>query len=423
MFLLVVLISQDQLILGDINNDGLINIYDVVLLVDIALTDGADYSEDEIWSSDVNADNETNIIDAIILIEVILLIYEECPENYSPCSHNLTECCLDSTSHDFEWFIDTLGIYGSWIHDITIIDSNNIWAVGQIVMSETYDDIYNVAHWNGLAWELFRITVPPYYVFSEPYSIFALSPTDIWIGSNVPKRYNGEFWYQVLPEDGWENGWNFDGYIRKIWGTSDDNLYFIGDNGSIVNYNGIDYTLMESGTSVNLVDIHGTIDGEHVFVSGWNYEGGTVVLELNSEIDGWQVIYEDDSIPQPDIGDYGDIYSIEVIDTILFCLTAYGIWKYDYTDSSTSFLPSDVTNSDELQIEAIEANGQNDLVLIASSGELIHYNGTSWYLDNFIRSYLNNCNVQLCCGSFFNDIITGAGYCNNKAVIFRGYRN
>ncbi|MDA3870889.1 MAG: hypothetical protein PF551_00880 [Candidatus Marinimicrobia bacterium] len=46
-------------------------------------------------------------------------------------SEIVTAITMDTTSHDFTWTIDTLGIYGSSLRDVAIIDENNIWVVGR----------------------------------------------------------------------------------------------------------------------------------------------------------------------------------------------------------------------------------------------------------------------------------------------------
>ena len=56
-----------DILLGDINNDDIINILDAILLVEIIIYDG-DYST----AADLNEDNIINILDIVILIDVIL---------------------------------------------------------------------------------------------------------------------------------------------------------------------------------------------------------------------------------------------------------------------------------------------------------------------------------------------------------------
>ncbi len=44
----------------------------------------------------------------------------------------------DTTSHDYVWRIDTLGIGGSFLKDISILNKNDIWAAGEIIFKDTY---------------------------------------------------------------------------------------------------------------------------------------------------------------------------------------------------------------------------------------------------------------------------------------------
>ena len=46
-------------------------------------------------------------------------------------SELVTAITMDTTSHNFTWTIDTLGIYGSSLRDVAIIDENNICVGGE----------------------------------------------------------------------------------------------------------------------------------------------------------------------------------------------------------------------------------------------------------------------------------------------------
>jgi len=210
--------SRDQR--GDINNDGGVNVVDIVMVVDIILTDGIEYGDYELWASDVNEDETTDISDIVIIVEWILYPPEitECSDNYSPCFDDTTQCCLDTTSHNYTWTIDTLGTNGSYLRDVIIIDENNIWAVGNIV---TDTGEYNAARWNGMVWELFGI----YSNTANLYSIKYFSEDDIWVTSHCfPIHWDGSNWtlYHL-------NNMGLDvcaGYAN--WGSSTSNMYFVG---------------------------------------------------------------------------------------------------------------------------------------------------------------------------------------------------
>jgi len=59
-------INLDQNLLGDINYDGILNVLDVVLLVNLVL--GNEYSD----SADLNLDSDLSILDIVLLINIIL---------------------------------------------------------------------------------------------------------------------------------------------------------------------------------------------------------------------------------------------------------------------------------------------------------------------------------------------------------------
>ena len=76
----------------------------------------------------------------------------------------VTLTTLDTTSNDFTWTIDTLGSYGSYFNDVAIIDENNIWVVGNIVVPDPDSSFngtgwkeYNAARWDGEQWNLKQI--------------------------------------------------------------------------------------------------------------------------------------------------------------------------------------------------------------------------------------------------------------------------
>ena len=54
--------------LGDLNEDGLLNILDIVLMTNMILADDNNYNQ----NADMNQDNGINILDIVILLSIIL---------------------------------------------------------------------------------------------------------------------------------------------------------------------------------------------------------------------------------------------------------------------------------------------------------------------------------------------------------------
>ena len=74
---------------------------------------------------------------------------------------------MDTTSHNFTFQSWTFGTVGSsTLYDIAIINENNIWAVGEIMIADTSINgytTYNAVHWNGGEWSLHKLyfyTIP-----------------------------------------------------------------------------------------------------------------------------------------------------------------------------------------------------------------------------------------------------------------------
>ena len=70
-FLYNVVCSDSEIILGDINQDSIINVLDVVVLINYILL--ADYPDsDQFFASDMNTDGDINVLDVVLLVGSIL---------------------------------------------------------------------------------------------------------------------------------------------------------------------------------------------------------------------------------------------------------------------------------------------------------------------------------------------------------------
>ena len=67
------LLMINDIILGDINQDSIVNILDVVLLINFILS-FENPSDNQFLSSDINADGIINILDVVSIINIILNI-------------------------------------------------------------------------------------------------------------------------------------------------------------------------------------------------------------------------------------------------------------------------------------------------------------------------------------------------------------
>ena len=59
-------------IAGDVNNDSLINILDVIQTVNIILDTNATPTDYELWAADMNQDGNIDILDVVLIVNTIL---------------------------------------------------------------------------------------------------------------------------------------------------------------------------------------------------------------------------------------------------------------------------------------------------------------------------------------------------------------
>ncbi len=273
---------------------------------------------------------------------------------------------MDITSHNFTWEIDTLGIYGSYLNDVAIIDENNIWVVGNI---ETDTATYNAAHWDGKEWELIKVLSG--YTANRGIQYFA--EDDIWVTSGYPIHWNGEEWtlYHL-------HNMGINASVEHVWGTSSSNLYFVGLSGSIVHYDGSTFTEMESGTETRLIDIWG-LDENHIWVTGREFDfppSESVLLYYNG-IEWCKRAY-----PADDDGGTGGIQRrykfVWAYDDTLYVTTTEGIWKRSISTNDSTLLNRQTLGIGDWAIGRIRGSNYTDVFFHRSGGFVYHYNGLTW---------------------------------------------
>ena len=315
---------------------------------------------------------------------------------------------MDTTTHNFTWQTITFGEHSSSVlYDVAIIDENDIWAVGEIFMNDSLgkpDPIaYNAAHWNGSKWEVKKISV--LYNGNQTVAplegVFALPTCEIIFTSGLPylPQTNGWKLYHL-----WDMGVlnQNDGGVTKIWGTSINDLYFVGRKGTIVHYDGKSWQKIESGTTTNINDIYGTADKngkQRIFcaVTNVHNDGDIKLLKIDEN-------KKVEDIPITVIGEQG--YTISSVWTdkrkTYFC--GDGVFA-----SSDDLLFKEVKVNDRYKYR-IRGNGVNDVYMVDYGG-MSHYNGSTWSeIYPWGLSYLRS-------GAVKGQIAAACGEQGSKAVI------
>ncbi len=351
--------------------------------------------------------------DSLFVDEVLLpkktYTYTLVASNWSVTAHATT---MDTTSHNWTWQVDTLGIGDSYLYDVAIINDTLAYAVGEIYIKDStgqFDqNAYNVARWNGKSWKLMRIQ---FYTICGQQSrtsypsraIFANSQTDIWIASGGSQiaHWDGISGPTIicLPV-------SF--AINKIWSSNSNDVYIVGDNGAILHFNGSNWQKIESGTTVTLSDVWGGSNkwiGDNVVLisAGEKYTlSETKILKLSNQ--------KVDSIPWQN--------QIRTRQSIWFSekglLYSCGSGVFRYTNSKWklfSEIPAIYTN-------CIRGIASNDLVVVGDFGIVGHFNGVTWKVYDELK--LPNGNYESV--AIKGNIAIAAGWQNARGYVAVGKR-
>jgi hypothetical protein len=323
---------------------------------------------------------------------------------------------LDTTSHDFNWDILTIGIYPSRLYDVAIINENDIWAVGEIYSDSAQPSLpYNAVHWDGQQWETKRIPTNSVVGlgFYPINTVFAFDADNIWMFSDAGSycHWNGTTWQsQYVAER--------QGGINKIWGSSPTDLYFVGTNGNITYYNGQSWQKLESpagagGTDFDFQDIWGEVDlsnGQNkilaVACNRFTNDGSAVVRITGNTIN----LVQGAGLPS-------NISGVWSADGREWYICGDGLFKS--RDLTKPW--QEIAGQPLIYKLCIRGNGPNDIFVAGYLGLVSHWNGYSWQTYPAMPGNYYGLAVQ-------GDLVVAvgqetAGWVGGPAAILMGRRN
>jgi hypothetical protein len=279
----------------------------------------------------------------------------------------------DTTTHNYEWTIHQFGTGAgsSYLYDVFAISDSNVWAVGKINTNEQDSlgndlDPYNAIHWDGQNWELRWIETEYRGDMIAPplEGIFAFSSDDIWATSGVPRHWNGSGWtlYHL-----WDMGilGQEDGGVPNIWGTSSNDIYFAGRTGTLVHYNGSDWTKLDSGTDMNIGDICGFSNGDFYAVAGTDIAQPNEFLIYNNGQLQNKISHNENSKNSLWGSSATDIYTV-----------GEGIFHFNGNSLQMLEWPNNVP---KILMSSVRGSASNNIFICGHFAFIMHYNGMDWY--------------------------------------------
>ena len=326
---------------------------------------------------------------------------------------------MDTTKHEFDWTIELLGdASGSVLTDVAIVSPNDIWAAGEMFLRDSTGQIdpipYNAARWDGMQWNLLRILFPVFCGQSTfpaaTSAVFAFNANDVWIAGAgiIIMQWNGStFTPLCIPQSVGT------GTIKKIWGSSPNSVYCVGNNGTIAYYNGATWQRIESGTTLHVTDIYGarepyTDDLEIIAVAADQFVSFDRAILW---IDGVTVTH----LPSTPIN-----YSLSGIWFIpgrRYFVVGSGIYeKTALGETNWRNGPLQITT---FYTNAIRGSALNDAYVVGAYGEFLHFNGITW------RSFMSQ--TGLANGQYYavdvkDNLVVAVGHGNPRAAVARGIR-
>jgi hypothetical protein len=298
---------------------------------------------------------------------------------------------MDTTSHEIDWEIHYFGDYGSnnVIKDIAIIDDDDIWAVGEInlydSLGQRQSEQYGFVRRDGMEWKIFKIyalyNLGVQFTYSLlPISIKAFKENDIWFANGSVYHWDGDTItaYYINKFPGNPNPiWMKDRQGAKIIGGSFSNdLFALGENGALAHFNGTSWKNIETNTNFTGQDIFVNTDSENratgiyglFSIRSATIGTGSKLFKLNKDRIESEILL-------PGIKE--EVVSLYGVNKKGYYLSGIGLYTRRTLNDSSKWedIQPIVT---PYATGKVSGTGVNDVYVIGSFGEFLHFNGYSW---------------------------------------------
>ncbi|MCP4350868.1 MAG: BACON domain-containing protein [Desulfobacterales bacterium] len=183
-------------------------------------------------------------------------------------------------------------------------------------------------------------------------------------------HYNGNEWAEMSTDTLY--------YLRNVWGNSENNVFAVGEQGTILHYDGNEqgiWTEMETRTSADLRSIWGS-SGNNIFAVS---KQGAI---LRYDGTNWE------TMPVTTLNSLYDIWGISENNVF----TVGGTWNsfiiFHYDGNIWTEMPTDVLKNIPF---SIWGSSRNNVFAVGDSGMIIHYAGSIWKkMDSNTSKYLRS---------------------------------
>jgi hypothetical protein len=293
------------------------------------------------------------------------------------------------------------GAASSALFDVAIINGTLAYAVGQMYLNDSTGQVdqqpYNLAIWNGHSWKLQKLFADGFPPAIK--SVFVNNENDVWFDPWF--HWDGQS-FQEIPSDSIFFGIG----IGKMWGNS-NGFYVVGTAGFIAHRNSSgNWTKIESGTTLDMLDIYGS-GSEILAVASDNNPYGEAIISISGNT-ATQIF----SFP---LGQ-DELYGVWFVPNRHYYVVGDGIYeKHLLSESTWKNGTLDIT---QYATTKVKGNGLNDVMVVGAYGEVLHWNGVSW------RSYrdITGLNGSYTSVAVDGNFVIAVGQNDTQAVVAIGRR-
>ena len=313
-------------------------------------------------------------------------------------SRTITAQTLQPGSHNIVWQVDTIGQPGDLLKDVWGLDENNVWAVGGVHLD---GGISGIIRWDGIKWNLF----PSFDGIKQ--GIYGFSSNEIFVVGEYSNRgvigiWDGISWTEFRGDYFLARGDTV--YpLKSVWGSSPEDVWAVGAQGTIVHWDGSEWKKVQSPTSMYLTDIYGT-SSDNIFAVGATLTDEYELIHYDGN--SWRLI--SNQIP----------ISAMMFRSIWLDKSGSGFIVgsrgLQYNGTSWSLIP----DNRFVRLVRVRGSGMNNVYAGGQFGNLLHYNGVEWIKFTGLED-LTNFSEMKGIVAFENSVII-VGYNFNGALVWHG---
>ncbi len=316
----------------------------------------------------------------------------------------------DTTSHNFTWQEFTnvgseSNMTGCWVFGPNCIYANNGW----------------MHRWNGSLWETLNLYSPDPNIGKNingalsGWTIFGFDTTDYWLtNGSIIYHYTGNGIAQT-----YRVYYLSHHALHSAWGSSSHDMFFVGDTGTILHFDGTNWTRMSTPTTKDLGSIWGTSDND-IWSVGYNPQTGEAEV-LHYDGSSWK---EDVLASSGTAKNWGinNVFACDSAGHHIVAALGWTVWRR--TDqgnwrSDSGKVPNDIGG--RIFMASIAGNASNDIFCAGDYGLIVHWNGANWKrYDQYLTASIpaNGANAL----SIKGNTVCAVGVKNGTSLVLIGQR-